>query len=154
MKKICALVLCALMLLCLASCKKTQAGHDQVLTDAVSAVKDYWQAMYDESTAETDGYFEIKNTRLITIGENELREFENVAYLVEFVLYTDYFGTAPYHDNACAYDTVIVYKDGTMEVTSNRIWHYRTTTYETDYSAFIAAIDDYHDTYNCIETLK
>ena len=43
---------------------------------------------------------------------------------------------------------------GIMDVASNLIRMYRNKTYQTDYSDFIEAIDDYHGQYNYAEKLK
>ena len=63
-------------------------------------------------------------------------------------------GCAPYYENFGVNDNVVVYKNGTMDVASNLIRLYRSKTYQTDYSGFIEAIDDYHGQYNCVEKLK
>ena len=109
---------------------------------------------YKEDDIETDGYFEIKNTRVITIKENEIELFKDVDYIIEYELYTDYMGSAPYYENCGVKNNVVVYKNGTMDVTNSLIRMYRSKTYQTDYSGFIEAIDDYQGQYNCIEKLK
>ena len=114
----------------------------------------YWEDEYDRFSIEEDRHFEIKNTRIITIKNNDIEQFENVKYLVEFVLYTNYMGSAPYYEDFCVYDTVVVYNDGEMEVQTNPIDRYRGRTYETDFSNFIKDIDDYCGYYNCVKKLK
>ena len=73
--------------------------------------------------------------------------------IIDFVIYSNWYGSAPYYENVGIYNNVVVYKDGDMEVQSNQICHYRQRTYETDYSDFIKSIDDYHDKYNWTGTL-
>ena len=110
---------------------------------------------YTDSKVETDGHFEIKNTRVVNIKENNTEEFKNIDYIVEFILYTDYYGSAPYYQIVGIDDTVVVHKDGTMEVQRmNLINNYRAMHYSNDFSDFIKSIDDYGDKYNCIEDLK
>ena len=128
--------------------------HHEIVTEATAQLKDYWKQFYKEQDIETDGYFEIKNTRIITIKENEIELYCDVAYIIEYELYTDYMGTAPYYENCGVNNNVVVYKNGTMDIASNLIRTYRNKTYQRDYSSFIKAIDDYHGYYNCAEKLK
>jgi hypothetical protein len=127
---------------------------NDIVSKAVSVLKNHWEDLYEDSKVETDGHFEIKNTRVVNIKENNTEEFKNIDYIVEFILYTDYFGSAPYYQNVGIDDTVVVHKDGTMEVQRNLINLYRSKYYSNDFSDFIKSIDDYGDKYNCIEDLK
>lgn len=164
MKRLFALLLAVGVVLLCASCsaKETSADtekeptkkHDAVITKAIKELKDCWEDEYKETQIEMDGYFEIKNTRIITIKPNDIEIFDNVQYIVEFELFTDYLGSAPYHENCGRFDNVIVYEDGTMEVSHGLIDQYRSRTYQSDFSDFIQDIDDYQGYYNCIETLK
>ena len=162
MKRCIAILLLAAVVLCAAACGKpnnaqsnTNLKHDEIVTDATEQLKNYWEQYYkDPKNDSADGYFEIKNTRVITIKANEIEQFQDVAYIIEYELYTDYMGSAPYYENAGVYDNVIVYNNGTMDVSNSLIRAYRSKTYQTDYSGFIDSIDDYHGQYNCVEKLK
>ena len=164
MKKTFAFLLTAVIALLCVACsskessanneKKPSAEHNAIITKAIEELKDCWKSLYEESTDSADGYFEIKNTRMITIKNNDIDMFQDMQYIVEFTLYTDYMGTAPYYEDAGIYNTVAVYSDESMDVTSNLIRAYRNQTYETDYSTFIKEIDDYCGYYNCVEKLK
>ena len=165
MKKCIAIIAIVMAVLCFSACRKQEKvssdtsketpKHHKIVTEATEQLKEYWTQEYKNAEMDnTDGYFEIKNTRVITIKENEIELFCDVAYIINFELYTDYFGSAPYYENAGIYDDVVVYKNGTMDVVSNLIRQYRNKTFQTDYSSFIKTIDDYHGQYNCIEKLK
>ena len=164
MKRVFALFLTAIITLLCVSCaaqetskfveNKPTAEHNLVITNAVSTLKKYWKNEYDQSKVETDGYFEIKNTRILTLKDNDIELFDNVKYIIEFELYTDYFASAPYYENVGINNNVIVYKSGKMDVKNSLIRMYRSKTYQADYSDFIESIDDYHGYYNCVETLK
>ena len=164
MKKWIAVLALVVITLNIAACGKQEAEaagtnkdipkHHEIVTEATSQLKDYWSQFYKEQDIETDGYFEIKNTRVITIKENEIDLFSDVTHIIEYELYTDYMGTAPYYENCGVNNNVVVYKNGTMDVVSNLIRIYRNKTYQTDYSNFIETIDDYHGQYNCAEKLK
>ena len=151
MRKICSFLLVLCLFFTLSACG---VNEDDMVIKATNVLKNHWEDLYDDSIVKTDGYFEIKNTRVINIKENNTEEFENIDYIVEFVLYTDYFGSAPYYQNVGIDDTVVVHKDGTMEVQRNLINLYRSKYYSNDFSNFIKSIDDYGDKYNCIEDLK
>ncbi len=164
MKKLFTLFLTVAITLLCASCSTKEAPkrtekeptkeHHSVITKAISELKEYWKDDFAHSEIVTDGYFEIKNTRIITIKNNDIDLFDNVAYIIEFDLYTDYMGSAPYYENVGVNNNVIVYKNGTMDVSNSLIQAYTSKTYQTDYSNFIKAIDDYHGYYNCVEKLK
>ena len=164
MKRLIAILVLIAIVFCFAACGRQKqessvadAGnlkHHEIVTDATQQLKQYWKQHYKEDDIETDGYFEIKNTRIITIKENKIELFKDVDYIIEYELYTDYMGSAPYYENCGVNNNVVVYKNGTMDVKSNLIRMYRNKTFQTDYSGFIEAIDDYQDQYNCIEKLK
>lgn len=161
MKRIFAVILLVAMVLTLAACGKKDpaaAGkHQDVITKAVTEVKKSWQKSYDEDAAngaKTERYFQIVNTRVVTLQGNAGGEFQNVGYVVEFDIYSDYFGTAPYYQNAKVNNNVLVYFDGRMEVGSNVIKHYADKTGKTDLSDLILSVDDYQGAYNCTEKLK
>lgn len=150
MKKLYSLLLVLCLIFSLSACG---TDKNDIVSKAVSVLENHWEDLYEDSKVETDGHFEIKNTRVVNIKENNTEEFKNIDYIVEFILYTDYLGSAPYYENVGIDDTVVVYKDGTMEVQRNLINRYRNKYYSNDYD-FIKSIDDYGDKYNCIEDLK
>ncbi len=134
----------------------TESKHHELVTEATEQLKSHWKEYCEDPDSNMDGYFEIKNVRVITIKDNEIEQFDlkDAAYIIEYELYTDYMGSAPYYENCGIDNNVVVYKNGTMEVSSNVIQMYRGQTYQTDFSDFMEAIDDCHDQYNCIENLS
>ena len=167
MKKCIAILALIVVVLSAAACDKQdkeQSGtnqeelkHHEMVTEATEQLKKYWEQEFLETKYNdynTDGYFEIKNTRVITMKDNDIELFQDVAYIIEYELFTDYMGSAPYYENIGIYNNVVVYKNGTMNVVSNLIRQYRNQSYQLDYSGFIEAIDDYHGQYNCTEKLK
>ena len=151
MKKLYSLLLVLCLIFSLSACG---TDKNDIVSKAVSVLENHWEDLYEDSKVETDRHFEIKNTRVVNIKENNTEEFKNIDYIVEFILYTDYYGSAPYYQIVGIDDTVVVYKDGTMEVQRNLINLYRSKYYSNDFSDFIKSIDDYGDKYNCIEKLK
>ena len=153
MKKVISLLLIVILALGLCSCN---IGKDKRVLNAIDTLKEYWAEEYSKDLYKEnncDGYFEIINTRLIEIKENNTAMFKDVDYIVEFELFTDYFCNGLYYENVSMYDTVIVYKDGTTKVDSDYITRYRSTTFSNDFSAFIESVENYGDKYNCVEKL-
>lgn len=101
--------------------------------------------------------YQILNTRIIIVKENNTDIFSDIDYIVEFVLFTDYYGSiygdsTPYYSNAGIYDTVIVYKDGTAALNmQNPFNSYRTLTYSSDFTQIIEKIEDFGNLYNNVQ---
>lgn len=122
------------------------------VTTAKQAVVQEWETIYADSLARgqsTDGYMEIKDTRVIEIAPNSNEYFSNISAVVEFVLYTDYFGSTPYYSNAHRADSVVFYTDGSYEVCDKNPFElYFAQTYSSDYSDLIAGIHDLKSGFN------
>ena len=82
-------------------------NNDTMIKEAVELITEYWEELYAEDDIG-DGYFEIKNTRVIYIKENDIEQFKDKKYIIEFIIYTDYMGTAPYYSNVGMYSNVVV----------------------------------------------
>ena len=85
---------------------------------AIPVLTEALENWYDEVNFECEPYSEIKNTRVIKIGDDlpqnktVLHYLENVEYVVEFMVYTDAYGVG-YYTEGIAPQTVLIYKDGT-----------------------------------------
>lgn len=156
--------LALLLVLCLSflmvGCLKAEQSHVEetaepgMVKEAVSEIKKAWKDEYsDESYKGADGYFEIKNTRVLKLRKNDMEELNDVEYIVEFVLFVDYFHSAPYYDVAPVWDNVLVYKDGSMKAASHVIRTCRAKAYTTG-AELIDSVIDYGDKFNCVEKLK
>lgn len=133
---------------------------EKILEIALEALKQKWQKLYKRE-GRTDDYLEIYHTRLIGITpDKEDAYFKKndrameIDYIVEFALYSNFYGSAPYYIDAHAYDFVIVYQDGTAEVVTDPIRQYSGRTYSWDYSGFVDFVEDFGTSYNQILTLK
>ncbi|MBE6934092.1 MAG: hypothetical protein E7462_03480 [Ruminococcaceae bacterium] len=155
MKKIFAIIICIFVVLSLVGCQNN-SEYDKIITKAIDLVLEAWTNEYKDSTLERDGTVQIKNTRLLVFQENDdgdVRYFDDVSYIVEFVIFTDYFGSAPYYVNVEKHNSVIVYKNGTMEVSDN----YMRAVFGATYSYHTENIDkviDYADKYNVTKKCK
>ena len=174
MKKL-ALFLALVLLtgLCLSGCGNP---HDEMIREAIEELEDYWTGVYDyadeiaasykDNNIVKERYFEIKNTRVIEVDEDVFDE--DAVYVIEFLLYTDYYGSdMPMSASLTnvvgqkGQSTVIVYSDGSMEVVDNGKVFYQYSNYhmmeiggaDVDASAIIKSVDDYGDAYNCVKTL-
>ena len=152
MKKLLVLLLIFCLLLCSCSSKNGDAPviekrQEDYIKDATDAVKKYWKAEYSERGIDNT-YLEIKNTRIITIKDNNNEYFSDIECIVEFVLYSNYYETAPYYTNIGTNDCVIFYKNGTVEVSPNYFNLYRGRTFSFDYSDVIDTIYDFEHYFN------
>ena len=85
---------------------------------------------------------------------NDISVFKDVKYIVEFILFTDYYGSAPYYSEAVVSNVAVIYKNGNAEITGDLFRRYSSATYSYDYSNIIKNIVDCGSKYNVKETLK
>ncbi len=161
MKKLITLILSILIILSLVSCANNAAdneindpisSYDKIVNESIDALKSEWKNIYKEY--DRDGYFEIKNTRVIEIKDNDISLFKDVKYVVEFILFTDYYGSAPYYSEAVVSNVALVYKNGEIEITRDPFRLYSSATYSYNYSDIIENIVDCGSRYNLKENLK
>ena len=160
MKKTLSIFLSLCLMLCLCACGSDNSGeknkskekndnkYDKIIKSAIADLTEHWDEEFDKSSVENDKYLEIKNTRIISIKDNDIDYFKDVDYVVEFIILTDYYGSAPYYNVTTQYNNVVFYKDGSRKITSDFFRRYTSITYSTDYSDIIHSIKDFDDTYN------
>lgn len=146
---------------------KSQSKWDSLVQQAISALTSFWKEAYAKDQISENGYLEIVNTRIISIKSPLQKDqnntdaskqaakqyFGDTAYIIEFVLYTDYFGSHPYYSLTELNNCVIVKKDGTYTVSRNPFDLYRSRTYSTDYSGIIEQIDELGGAYDAVYEL-
>ena len=160
MKRI-LLVFSLIIIIVLSGCARVNVGKGINVTEentayvnkAIDEVKTTWEKRYSEMQEQTKatGYLEIKNTRIIKVNSvdesaNGAEFFKNVDCIVEFVLFSDYFGSAPYYVNAGIMDSVAIYKDGTCKMV--KIKDYYARTYDYKLSAINYDVVDLEDKFN------
>ena len=156
------LIMASLLLVCLTGCVEKKDSdspkdkHHEMIREARDALLEKWEEAYrTDRGIESDGTVQIKNTRLLVMKENENKYFKDVAYIVEFVVFSDYFGSAPYYMNVGVWDSVVVYKNGTMDVReTSLIRAYGNRVYSYDLSDFLKEVKDYETAYNLEKKLK
>lgn len=174
LKKITVYFACTALLFSLSACgdkKKTEngdgKGSDKRVTDAIVVLSDYWNECYEGRYEGTDKkvedkYLEITNTTIINIKDTveseefseAIEKFQDIDYIVEFDLRSNYFESSPYHYNVGIANCVMVHKDGTTEVNQNLFNIYRSRTYSSDFSAIIDSIEEFHGEYDRVIELE
>lgn len=165
MKRILVLVLAFLLLCGGALAQTAEPGiseeHNALILQAVEALKAHWTQDYQQYQPDIEGYLEIKNTRLFAIKDEPTggaleaadniaqADFGGIEYIVEFMLFSDYFGTGPaYYVNASVNDHVVFYADGTIVVTKNLFNHFRAKSFSNDFTGIIEQALDFGPAYN------
>ena len=120
MKKFLTFLIICLSIFFLCACNSTNENkYDEFIKTSISEIKSFWENKYNEtdSTNRKNDVF-IVNTRLFTIDETTDREeYKGVKYIIEFVIYSDYYGTnGKYYSNIGLYDSIAVYNDNTFFV--------------------------------------
>lgn len=146
---------------------KTQLelSEDKLVTQAIDNLKDYWRegsyatGMYESN--DKRGYLEILNTCVTYIKRDFSTQteyatepesmFSNVYCVIDFVLLSDYFGSAPYYSDICMNNCVVVYLDGTMEVSRKPLFDlYRSRSFVSDFSPMIESVHNLGSAYDAV----
>ncbi len=153
MKKIAALV--SALLLCFAAGCGNKTANEETIDKAAELIGEKWESVYDESPFEVgkDRHLEVKNTRIIRVKDTGLEELENVDYVIDFLLFTNYSGTAPYYTAVDYYNSVAVYKDGSMDCDLD-VFAIFTGAYGNDFDRLIESVEDYGSEYNRVIKVK
>lgn len=149
MKRILCFILAIALTVSFAGCGKKTEVENADVEAAKKLLAEKWQTVYDESpfNVDNDRHLEVKHTRIVNIKETDIEALENVDYLIDFILFSNYSGTAPYYNSVDLYDTVTVYKDGTMDCDIDVFSTY-IGTYGIDFTGLIESIEDYGDQFN------
>ena len=139
-------------------------SDDAVIRQALSALRSAWQQEYlGQHYCAGEHRLDIRGTRVIRVkselAEREAKYFGDVACMVEFLIYNDYFAAEQpgpgvgYDDAVQRLNTVVVYRSGLMQaVALSPIESYRSRTYSNDYTGFIEEVVDYGGQYNQVFT--
>lgn len=135
--------------------------EDKNVDLAISALTLKWKELYQQGKAG-DGYLEIAHTRVLKIDasanaylSSKFDRGSEIEYIVEFVLFSDYFRSAPYYYHESLYDTVMIFKDETASVMQKNILRlYSAATYTYDYSDFVKGIINYGAEFNRMIAIK
>ena len=127
---------------------------DALVRQAIHHLKAAWRQEYSRlEPGYADGYMEIIHTRVITVAPNDLDFWRDITCVVEFQLFSDFLGGAPYYANTGIDDTVTFYADGHCEAGSSpfRAYGSKTFSYQFDW---IEEIQDLGTAYNGAWYLK
>ncbi len=144
-------------------------SEEDAVASAAEALRAYWKENnYSGDYYTGDGYLEIVHTRIVYISEafatkekdpEDSRSkadglFADVYCVVDFMLLSDYFGSAPYYMETGMDNCVAVMRNGRLEVRrSNPFNLYRSYTYSADFSGIIESISDLGSEYNAVYRL-
>ena len=156
MKRGVLVLVCCCLLLAAGGFSQQQAAeepapYEEQIAAAIQALKEMWENSCYADFAPDEKYLEIKNTRLFVIRDGQTSpSFADAAYVVEFMLLSNYYRSAPLYMNVGgAGDTVVIKKDGTAEALSVNIFKtYMARTYSSDLSDIIEEIHDLQDHYH------
>lgn len=154
MKKLICIFMALIMCLAMTACNN-KGKAEELVDKAADALSVKWKTIYDDSPFNVgdDRHLEIKNTRIVYIKDTGIEELKDVECFVDFVLFSNYSGTAPYYTAIDAYDSVAVFKDGTVDCDLDVITVY-TGVYGNDFAGLIDHIEDYGSDYNREITVK
>lgn len=131
--------------------------NNDFVEQAIETLKNGWAeelSKHNEDNAQkSDGTLKICNTRLISINQNSAHQnfekyFGDIQAIVEFEVYSDFYGSAPYYVNAGINDSVIIHTDGTPELASHYIRNVGSATYVWDFSQLFSDVLYFGDKYN------
>ena len=128
--------------------EKQFTKDEQYVEAAIKEVQKAWAKEYQNSYhADSDKTVNIINTRIIKIKDNEHEYFHDVEAIVEFDIFSDYYGSSPYYINCQKNDSVVFHKNGTSEV-FDPLNPYRYTLEIDDYSDVVGEIIELESAFN------
>lgn len=123
---------------------------------AIELLVDEWEVLAVEDE-NNNGYLEIKNTRIIHPDSNDIANtlgVDNIEYIVEFIIFTDFYGAAPYYHETQHQNNVIFYSDGTGAVATNAVQMYSSLTYDYALKNCSFSVLDCKTTFNQVFDLE
>jgi len=162
MKKRFCIVLILAMVLAVCGCRKqAEPDHeyDEMVSSAVELLKDHWmnevyaEGIFDARAAK---YLEIVNVRVIVIKDEPAvpegcTMFNGVDYVIEFTLFDNYYGGDTYYYNSNSGNNhVIVYEDGSMEVSHDIFNMYKGRYFTANFGGIVEKIVDLGDAYDVV----
>ncbi len=112
---------------------------EYVTDDVMEALDNIWG----------DVEYDIKNTQVVTIKDNDTDVFRDADYVVQFMILSDYYETGVLELEVGINNAVMVYKDGTVTAMPRDpfILHIQ-QTYNTDLSGIVDEVIDASTAYN------
>lgn len=123
---------------------------------AVEILADEWEVLAVEDEYN-NGYLEIKNTRLLHTDSDAISDalgVEGVECIVEFVIFTDFYGAAPYYYETQHMNNVVFFSDGSTTVTTNAVQIYSARTYDASLKNCSFTVLDCKTTFNQVFDLE
>lgn len=142
-----------------------RSSPEYIAERARDALVEHWKTeVYGENPSLYEGKttsIEIRSTRVFSICPAPVDEedrpqqyFEDMAYVVEFVLFSNSHGEAPYAFNSGWKDHVIVSRNGEMRVDTSPFRVYSSRTDRYDFSGIIDNLYDLGTSLNALYDLQ
>ena len=157
MKKFLIVFIAIIMVLAsvnLLACSPSNNGnkeYNEIMNKSISVLKEGWEDIYTQRPIDArENKIKIVNSRIIELNDTHtIIEFEDIDKIIEFAVYSDYYGTqGKYYINVGMYDTILVYKDGTMGFEGHSpIRQYFSRYYDTSLP-FISRVVEFGSSYN------
>ncbi len=128
--------------------ERQKETYAPLVATAKEAVFAEWEKILGKNPNANDGHVEIANTRLIKIADNDNAYFKDVDCVIEFVVRTDYNGTAPYYANAGTFDDVVFYRDGTCKAVTGFFGTFVAKNKDADLGGVIEKTIDFGTDFN------
>ena len=128
----------------------------KLIENALNILEDEWEVIAVEDECN-NGYLEIKNTRIIHTDSNAISNalgVDGVESIVEFVIFTDYYGAAPYYYETQYMNNVVFFSDGSSSVLTNAVQMYSSRTYDAALEKCSFTVKDCGSAFNQIFDLE
>lgn len=127
-----------------------------LIEDAIKLLEDEWEVIAVEDECN-NGYLEIKNTRILHTDSSEIAKalgVDGVESIVEFIIFTDYYGASPYYYETQYMNNVVFFSDGSSSVITNAVQMYSSRTYDAALKNCSFTVIDCGSTFNQIFDLE
>lgn len=140
--------------------KQLALSEPEMMERAIDLLKSTW--LNDDKygyksmmSTSQHGYLEILHSQILYISDKAAADesgfFYNMYCVIDFVLLSDYYGSAPYYADAGINSSVVVFNDGNMEVRTRSVFaQYSARTYSYDYSGIISSVRKLGSDYNAV----
>ena len=159
-----ALACCMALTSCAAPAKRIEPWGTP--EEAARAARDILLEARKADQRITTDCLDIRSTRVFTIAEHpealrydgspepKASMFDGMAYVVEFILLTDEYGSSPYSFFSGTNDHVILYRNGDSSVRMSPFRQYSNMVYNWDYTGIITEVTDLGTRFNGVWHLK
>lgn len=131
-----------------------QLTDETMMQSALETILDHWknEIYATPFMGDSNGYLEILTAQITYIKKEFATQkeyvssadalFENVYCVIDFIMLSDYYASAPYYSDAGIDNCVVIYLDGTMIVNRQPLFNqYRTRSFNNDFTSIIERVE-------------